>query len=192
MKQSLRYSNHTQMDKAACRDFLQLAWPKNGGYMRIILLAAGVFALVYAVLQILAFGTAQLWYALGFVLMGAAALFLGLRGWLLRLGVYTKTQKKLWGGPTLDKTVDFYETEFAQKSKLGEMKFGYEHIDTLRQNKTALLIGMGAGALLIKVDGFAENEYPAFLRFLAEKCGKKTRKNHRVKQQLKNAQEITN
>lgn len=167
------FVNHTVMDADTCRDFLALSWPKNAGATRWVLLLAGLSAGAYGLWQLVG-GTGRLWYAAGMLLMAALALFLACAGWLLRLRRYTLAQQRAWGGPTLEKTVRFYEDGFEQQSRLGSLAFGYGRVTGLRHNRRAILIYMGPQALLVSRGGFeGEGAEAAFLAFMGRKQGKR-------------------
>lgn len=176
-----KFTNKTTMDGGSCREFLALAWPKNSGLMRWLLLAVALFAVGYGVLQLVLFGGQIVPYAVLVIAMGGVAFFMAFWGYFLRLPLYKKKQQQAWGGPSLSKTVLFFESDFLQHSRLGELTFRYAEIDSLRQGRRSLLIGMGSGALLLDIDGFADNSYPAFLAFLLQKCPQNIKKNRRVK-----------
>ncbi|MGD9559188.1 MAG: hypothetical protein AB7V55_01095 [Oscillospiraceae bacterium] len=179
-----KLTNHTVMDKKSCHAFLALAWPKNAGPMRWLMLAVAVFAAGYGVFQLVAFGTGQLGYVLAFFVLAGLAVFIGFWGWRLRAGRYTKEQQAAWGGATLEKTVRFYEEGFVQSSRLAELSFGYEQVDTLRGSGQWLLIGMGGSALLLGRGGFVEDSGD-FLAFMLEKCPENMKINRALKKEIK-------
>lgn len=183
------FTNHTTMDKSSCRAFLALAWNKNGGALRIMMMVVAVFAAGYGVFQLVAFGATMLPFGIAMILMGAVAAFISLWGYLLRLGRYTRTQQEAWGGATLEKSLYFMDDGFVQVTRLGQLDMHYNEIDSLRQGQGALLIGMGDGAVLLHINGFGEASYGDFLRFLMGKCSraKKIKLNGAAKRALKGA-----
>lgn len=164
-----QFVNHTKMDKATCRSFLALSWPRNAGTLRIVMLATAIFAIVYGVLQLVVSGLVGWTYAAGMALMGAAALFLAQYGYLLRLNQYVVAQQKAWGSPTLDKEVLFYENFFVQKTRLGEIQFSYKKLTKINQNKTAMLLWMNKEALLLNKNGFIRGNPDEFRGFIRDK-----------------------
>ena len=181
------FTNHTIMDQSSCRAFLALAWNKNGGALRILMMVVAVFAVGYGVFQLVAFGATMLPFGILMILMGGVAAFMSLWGYLLRLGRYTRTQQAAWGGATLEKTVYFRDDGMVQITRLGRLNMHYNEIDSLRQGHGALLIGMGDGAVLLHTDGFGAASYADFLRFLMCKCSraKNIKLNGAVKRALK-------
>lgn len=166
MEEKPLFINATRMDPTACRDFLALAWHKNAGFLRVVLLVMGGLAIGYGGLQFIWQGGRPA-YGIAMLLMGASAIFLGQWGWLLRLGRYTAAQQQLWKGETLEKTVSFYPQRFTQKSHLGSLSFNYGQITGIRSNKRSLLIEMGNNALLIKKEGFGSQEMAQnFVKFI--------------------------
>lgn len=159
------FTNHTLLDKTTCRHFLAMAWPKNAGPARWVLLAAGLAALVYGAVVAAGGNWA---YAAAMFLSGLLALFVGGWGWLVRLGRYTQAQQRAWGGPTLQKTVRFYPDCFVQHSALGQLSFEYVAVTRVKRRGNMLLLWMGPSALLLAADGFGSEEanaaFPAFMQ----------------------------
>ncbi len=170
------FKNKTLMDKHTCREFQALTWSKNAGIFRWVLLGIGGISILYGVLQLVFEGPAAIGYAIGFFLMGCAAVFLGQWGYLFKVGQYTKRQQKLWGGPTLEKEVDFCDDVFVQQSKLGKLRFAYHDVTGLREGKTTVVILIGRGAMLVKKDGFADGTGEEFKTFMRGKIKNKKRK----------------
>lgn len=171
------FTNRTTMDAAACRRFLALTWGKNAGALRWVLAGTSLLALAYGALQLAARGLAGLPYALAVLLLGGVAAFLAVGGWRLRAGGYIRAQQALWGGDTLDKTVEFYPDRMEQKTRLGKLSFGYGQVTRVRERRGAVLVEMGASAMLLSAGGFGLKTAAEFMEFIQGKIAENNRDN---------------
>ena len=164
------YINHTEMNAKTCREMMALTWSKNSGAMRIFLFAIGGFAIAYSVWLVIQQGIAVAAMVSLMVLLGLFAIFVGLWGYILRMPKSLKDQQKLWGGPTLAKTVRFLPYTFEQESPLGTLKFSYDEISKVMEGKTTVILLVKGAALQMEKAGFGDKSYADFLGFIAQKC----------------------
>lgn len=163
------FTNRTLMDAAACRQFLALTWSRGNGLMRVVMVAVAALAAVYGAFQLLA-GREFLVYALLLFAVAALALFLAFFGYLLRVRRYVRRQQELWGGPTLEKDIYFYEDYFLQKTRLGQQRFMYHQVTAVRFGRRSAVLLFGNQGLQLDPQGFGDGEKSAeFRRFIAEK-----------------------
>ncbi len=170
------FQNITVMDKHMAARFYAVSWPKNLGFLAVALSAVGVFAVAYGVFYIMAGGSGAVLYGVAMFLMAAGALFLAFFGYLLRLGRYVQAQQKLWGGPILQKQVDFFDEDFTQTTRLGRSAFRYDMLTGVTCRRGVVVLWMGKYALVMDDAGFAKGGHDAFLLFIREKT-KENRKN---------------
>jgi hypothetical protein len=146
-----------------------MTWGKNAGVLRWVLVGLAFFATLWGGVRLTLDGANVVLYAAAMFFLAAVSLFLGVWGWVLRIPKYTAAQKRLWGAPSLEKTIVFYDDHFEQVSRLGTLRFSYERVTQVKTHGRSLLLLMGQNAMLMQRDGFDKTDEAAFLAFLAKK-----------------------